>query len=257
MGPPSPPQQQQQQRQFVGPRTTPVVHQQRPQQIYNNQQQDHRAMPGSHTTLSPGRKPWDLNLQAPRRQSGIEVVSRKPQHGGQNQLQQQQNLRHQQQQFGIQPQIQRGQTVLSHEAPLRPGFQIYNGQLIEVRATNTFNMQHMQQQQHQHQHQHQHQLQHQHQQRFQNQRHIIHQSQPQRQTDSKLFQKRPGWDSASFSVAPPPQSSSQLSVNQLSQVEKEALINEKKNQATEKLIKKSKMKATKLIWDPIILDEGI
>ena len=238
----------QQQRQFVGPRTTPVVPQQRPGQVFNAVQ-EHRVMPVSNSSTSPGRKPWDLNLQAPRRQSGIEVVSRKPpQQNGQAQLQHQQNMRHQQQQFGIQPQMQRAPTVLAPDAPLRPGFQIYNGQLIEVRPTNTFNISHMQHQQQQ--------------QRFQQQqqRHIVHQQQN-RSNDVKMFQhqKRPGWDSASFSVAPPPPStpSQSSSSNQLSQLEKEALINEKKNQATEKLIKKSKMKATKLIWDPIVLDEGI
>ena len=217
-------QQQNRQMQFVHQRTTPVVStynstlsQQRPQQAYA---QDHRlTMPHSG---SPGRKPWDLNLQAPRRQSGIEVVSRKPANQQDNRANQFQTSRHQQQQFGIQP--LHGQRVLAADAPLRPGFQIYNGQLIEVRATNSFNMS----------------LQHQ-----QPRPQEIYRQNGQRQNDVKMFQnqKRPGWDSNAFSVSP--------SSGQLSQAEKEAIINERKQQATEKLIKKNKMKATKLIWDPI------
>ena len=200
--------------QVVQPRNTPIPR--------NDSFADHRLTIGS-----ANRKPWDLDLQ-PRRQNGIEVVSRPRQDGievigrPRGQL------------------MQQGQ-VLPSNAQLRPGFQIYNGQLIEVRPTNNFQMaqsgnsQSVQYQSHGHQnairHGHSH---HQSHHQMVPKQENIH-KQPANQRSSNQSFKRPGYDASSFEV-----------------LKRDALKDIKKEMTEKLLLKKQKPpKATKLIWDPI------
>ena len=200
--------------QVVQPRNTPIPR--------NDSFADHRLTIGS-----ANRKPWDLDLQ-PRRQNGIEVVSRPRQDGievigrPRGQL------------------MQQGQ-VLPSNAQLRPGFQIYNGQLIEVRPTNNFQMaqsgnsRSIQYQNHGHQnairHGHSH---HQNHHQMVPKQENIH-KQPTNQRSSNQNFKRPGYDASSFEV-----------------LKRDALKDIKKEMTEKLLLKKQKPpKATKLIWDPI------
>ena len=201
--------------QVVQPRNTPIPR--------NDSFADHRLTIGS-----ANRKPWDLDLQ-PRRQSGIEVVSRPRQDGievigrPRGQL------------------MQQGQ-VLPSNAQLRPGFQIYNGQLIEVRPTNNFQMAQssnsrpVQYQNHGHQIRHGH-ISHHHGQNnyqvVQPKQENIHKQSTKSSTNQNF--KRPGYDASSFEV-----------------LKRDALKDIKKEMTEKLLLKKQKPpKATKLIWDPI------
>ena len=209
---------QQQGLQVVQPRNTPIPR--------NDSFADHRLTIGS-----ANRKPWDLDLQ-PRRQNGIEVVSRPRQDGievigrPRGQL------------------MQQGQ-VLPSNAQLRPGFQIYNGQLIEVRPTNnTFQMAqsgNSRPVQYQNTHGHQSAIRHghshhqNHHQMVPKQENIHKQPTNQRQQSTSQSFKRPGYDASSFEV-----------------LKRDALKDIKKEMTEKLLLKKQKPpKATKLIWDPI------
>ncbi|CAG5105488.1 Oidioi.mRNA.OKI2018_I69.chr1.g2170.t3.cds [Oikopleura dioica] len=80
--------------------------------------QSQRVPPQSDSSTS-ARKPWDLDLQPPRRQSGIEVVGRSP-------VRQQQSRPQQFQRYQV-------GTILPNNQGLKPGLNLINGQLIEVR----------------------------------------------------------------------------------------------------------------------------
>jgi hypothetical protein len=80
------------------------------------------TVPAQSSSSTNARKPWDLDLQPPRRQNGIEIVGHSP-HRNINHRPQQRNQQY----------VPIG-TVLPANQRLQPGFQIVNGRLIEVRG---------------------------------------------------------------------------------------------------------------------------
>ena len=116
--------------------------------------------------------------------------------------------------------------------PLRPGFQIYNGRLIEVRPASTFQILPNQANHNHHQRMSQSSNQATYGQKTQQQS-IASNSVGASNTNHQPIAKRPGWDVSAFDR------------------KKNDIIKEVKKEFQEKLIKKKPLKATKLIWDPI------
>ena len=192
---------------LVRPSITPIP---RSHNMVNYQQQ-HQPQ-SQFNQVSPSRKPWDLDLQ-PRRQSGIEIASR----GSGSRQEGIEFIGHvnRQQQF-----VQQNSMVTN--PGLAPGFQIYNGQLIEVRQASNYQIMTQNNSKTQ---------------RPQQSQFVLDSKEHQNHRQPNQASKRPGWDISAFDL------------------KKNDILKEARKEFTEKLIKKKPLKATKLIWDPIVLDE--